>query len=291
MEEIRKTLEELEALYSLEPTIRDVYVEGPSDKAIISWFLCMSGSTSANVYEIEVVDIPPNVLNQLALENNNRGRVIALAMIMDMRLGNATNSVTCICDTDLDEVLVTCPSTSSLLLTDYTSLDMYTISEDAIAKLLLLAFNRRSPSGSDVLAAITEPARELFLLRLVNRALALALTPVAWHRCCTIRSGAILFDHHEYTRRYLNASGKISAFTVVSAYIERVRGSLNSDIRKSANSHDLLEILALYLHKVLRINDNITEFSLRRLLFVSASFSDLQKETMFSTLTNRLANY
>ena len=37
--EIRRTLDELVARYVLEPDLRDIYVEGKTDKLFLEWFL------------------------------------------------------------------------------------------------------------------------------------------------------------------------------------------------------------------------------------------------------------
>ena len=64
-EQERRNIDELITRYEYEPEIRDIYVEGPSDKAFITWFLSESGAVKVDVYEIEVVDIPPEILDNL----------------------------------------------------------------------------------------------------------------------------------------------------------------------------------------------------------------------------------
>jgi hypothetical protein len=53
----RRTIEELIARYELEPTLRDIYVEGYTDALFFRWFLQKSNATNAIVYEIDCVEI------------------------------------------------------------------------------------------------------------------------------------------------------------------------------------------------------------------------------------------
>ena len=53
----QRTLEEILTLYNLEPSLADIYVEGDTDKAIISWFLSRLSKSHVRVYTIDIIDI------------------------------------------------------------------------------------------------------------------------------------------------------------------------------------------------------------------------------------------
>jgi len=86
MREIRRKLDEIIARYDLNPSFCDVYVEGDSDRGILESFFEDLGNLEVVVYDIDTVEIPSAVLRELGLENNNRGRVIALARALYERL-------------------------------------------------------------------------------------------------------------------------------------------------------------------------------------------------------------
>jgi hypothetical protein len=68
--EIRRTLDELVARYVLEPDLRDIYVEGKTDKLFLEWFLRNRGIEDIAVYEIETVDISADKLFEPQLKDN-----------------------------------------------------------------------------------------------------------------------------------------------------------------------------------------------------------------------------
>ena len=53
MSQERRTIAELVARYELEPTLRDVYVEGRFDSAVLTWLFRERGCVDAVVYEID----------------------------------------------------------------------------------------------------------------------------------------------------------------------------------------------------------------------------------------------
>ncbi len=62
MDNERRTLEELVTRYQLEPELRDIYVEGKTDKILLEWFLEQKGVENFAVYEIDTVEIPTQKL-------------------------------------------------------------------------------------------------------------------------------------------------------------------------------------------------------------------------------------
>ena len=102
MDEYRRTVSELLARYELEPTIRDVFVEGDGDSAIINWFTEEVGCKNVFVYDIGTVDVSEEFLTRLGLTNNNRSRVIALSKGLSSHSRALSGRVVCIVDRDFD---------------------------------------------------------------------------------------------------------------------------------------------------------------------------------------------
>src|SRR5258708_13620755 len=112
-----KTIEELIARYTLHPLLCDVYVEGETDKDFIRWFLDRCGRLTVAVYPITRLNISGDLLVNSGAENNNRTRVIFLALTLERQLGRLLR-VSCIADADFDFVLAIPNKAALLLLTD-----------------------------------------------------------------------------------------------------------------------------------------------------------------------------
>ena len=95
----RRTIAELFARYELEPELADVFVEGTFDREILVQSLneVQSGYT---FYEIDVIDIPQDILKKHRLSCGNKQRVIALARELSTLPDNVQYQ--CLVDKDLD---------------------------------------------------------------------------------------------------------------------------------------------------------------------------------------------
>jgi hypothetical protein len=80
MEIYRRTIEEIIVRYELEPSLRDIYVEGLEDKSLIEWFLSQHGQTNCAIYDVDTIEIPAELLFAENLVDGNRSRVIFLAL-------------------------------------------------------------------------------------------------------------------------------------------------------------------------------------------------------------------
>src|SRR5688500_15267818 len=125
MELPRRQLSELLTLYELEPTLRDVFVEGPFDVSIINWFLHEKGCQDVGVYDISTIEIPDGEILNRGRKANNRERVIYLAEFMQNSLQPNKNQITCIVDRDFSDFLQDRRDIECLLYTDYSCMEMY----------------------------------------------------------------------------------------------------------------------------------------------------------------------
>src|SRR5688500_9437013 len=117
LSEYRRELHELAARYENEPTLRDVYVEGEFDSTVVSWFFQEHGCDEVVVYEIDTVDVPVDVLKKCALDEGQKGRVIATCKELEAA-GCPTQSVAGIVDRDCDALIGVTHNSPLLLFTD-----------------------------------------------------------------------------------------------------------------------------------------------------------------------------
>lgn len=285
----RRTIDELIALYSLEPTLRDIYVEGPIDKSVIEWFVSSAELNSVGVFDIEMVEVPPEDLIEFHVENNNKGRLIALAHILERNL-SVLNIATCIVDKDFDEILENLVTCSMLLYTDYSCIEMYMLNEKAISKTIALGIRRKGLTVDNIFEVLNNIGRDLFLIRLINVVLGLSLKNIEWHNCCDVKSGVAHFDRNEYIKRYLNASGQVKRFDEFVAVVDSFQERLNPDLRNCLNGHDFVEVISWFVRKTFRSRANLTAGEIGNLLYMSLEYSDVADEPMFAQLLKRLSS-
>jgi hypothetical protein len=84
----RRTIAELIARYEVEPTLRDVYVEGDFDAALVSWFLRHHRCDGVVVYTIDTVNVPKDQVISAGLEDGEKGRVICACQQLAAALGH-----------------------------------------------------------------------------------------------------------------------------------------------------------------------------------------------------------
>lgn len=205
----RRTLNELEQRYRLEPTLRDLYVEGTRDKWMYEWYLKARGCTDISVFNIDSIEIDSDVLDAHGLSSGNRDRVVALALELDQRFPEPINSVRCVADSDFNFVLPNNVSADHLLYTDYTSLDLYTYNEWAISKLTVIT-NMGEQDIRPMLDNITPILNELFIARAASNHLKLGARFPEFLNYCTLQDGLVAFNGDDCFSNWLNSNGLAS---------------------------------------------------------------------------------
>src|SRR5215207_1280683 len=132
----QRTIDELIARYRHEPTLRAAYVEGETDRGVFDWAFDVGDKKDVAVYEISSVYVPVDEIFNLGLKDNNRGRVITLAHLLQPHLARGSNQVTCVADKDLDIILGVHHPIKNLLFTDYTCIEMYMYTSRHLSKFL-----------------------------------------------------------------------------------------------------------------------------------------------------------
>jgi hypothetical protein len=284
----RRAIDELVALYELEPAIRDVYVEGDLDEALVQWFLLEAQVPIASVTEIGAVDVPSALVKSRGLDNNNRGRLTALAEIMEEQFGGDFVSLTCIVDADFDRILGEENGCRLLLMTDYACMEMYLFDVQHLTKFLHVVIRKFPRTADDVRAAIQQPLTDLFAIRLADRVLRWGIPIVAFEGCCEITQTGVRLDVAEYVDRCLNAgqrhSDKEEFEQTRLKYLEKLKG----DVRNFVHGHDLLNLLGWYLRK--HKGHKLSRETVDRSFFACAESASLGKEVMFQRLLDRVTS-
>jgi len=283
----QRTIEELITLYELEPQLRDIYVEGPTDVSFIGWFLDQVGKDNVIVYDISTVDISVQVIQSHSLENNNRDRVIALAIELESRLVEPTIQVTCIVDRDFDLILNKEYECNLLLFTDYTSIEMYLYCEKCLDKFINLYLRGFPFSAGYLLARLSSVLQEVFLIRLANKLLGLELEWMTFERCCHVDRGEVVFDADVFVTRYLNKNSVLERQGEFRSVVDTWRSKLTNESRCQMHGHDFISLLAWYIAKH-GVNSKLARPEIvERTLFSCIELKQIADERLFQSLAAR----
>jgi hypothetical protein len=100
----RRTIKDLVARYTLEPTLRDVYVEGRFDQRILRLFFREAGCDKPSINVIDFVHIPEQLLTKYQATRGEKTELLALASEIHSILGD-TQGFTAVVDADFDRLL------------------------------------------------------------------------------------------------------------------------------------------------------------------------------------------
>lgn len=271
--------------YKLEPSLRDIYVEGETDASMIRWFLKEQGNVNAVVYHVSTVDLPKEKVEGWHQENSNRGRVISLAL--ELAAANLLPQATCIVDSDFDIVLNCRQGPKNLVFTDYSCMEMYFFNHWHFEKVFSLVFGKEITDLQAIMGSIASVLQELFLIRLANHLLNLKFGCMTMTACCQIEELEIKFDSSEYLKRYLNKNSGYSQIKSIEQKVEECRRLLRLDCREQMHGHDFLDLLSWYIRKA-GLAQRCDDVSISRTLFACLEASKLSTEGLFLTLQHRI---
>jgi hypothetical protein len=283
----RREITELAAMYELEPSLRDVYVEGPLDRSLVEWFLSEAHASSATVREIDSINVPAALVEKAGFENNNRGRVLALAKAIEDQLGPQSLPVTCVIDADFDYVLGTNHALTILLSTDYSSMELYFFDAAPLQKFLQLVIRGFPKSAQTLLTEVTDALSQLFAIRFASHVLHWNMPLVAFERCLSMAAQGVQLDVPEFIDRCLNSAGRFCEKAEFERVLNELRLSLTGDVRKRVNGHDFLNVLAWYVrhHKGQSVPKGFD-----RSLVACVDFSTLRSNPLFEKLLERVSS-
>jgi hypothetical protein len=282
----RRSVPELISLYKYEPQIRDVFVEGSTDRSLYSWFLHTIGARDVVVREIRDVAVTEQYLQKHGLSPGCRSEVVALAYELCGALQLPAFQVTCIIDKDFGEPDP--PVCEILLMTDYTSVELYCYDTVVLDKYLALGLSGFPHTGERILASITEVLYTLFAIRHVNQLPKYRVSLLRIDRSLTISRDKVEFDLRDYTRRMLLAAGRGSEIEAFLATCAQVRAAFTLENRNHIHGHDFVSVLTMYLKKVRGSLKDLTEDIVRGGLVTSLELQWIEQFPLFVKLAVRV---
>lgn len=235
----RRTVDYLVALYELEPSIKDVFVEGQVDRTIIEWYLGEVGRDQVSVYEIDVIHVEVK-------RGGNRGRVIELSRILDERLWSAVDGKLCIVDRDCDDFLGGIVVNRFLAYTDPTCIEGYLAKEDLLGKFSLLYFRDRNVLSKDIVFQVIETLKKVYLVRLIKRVLCPSIRWISFTRCCEKQGNKIVYDLKDHIERILTSGGRSETIVEFLSQVDQYRERVREFEPICLNGHDFFELVIWY---------------------------------------------
>jgi hypothetical protein len=278
------------ARYELHPERRDVFVEGERDQGLIRAFLENEEKNDVSVFSISVVNIAAHLVLEKSLPHpSRRSEVITLALELEAREIPSRQAV-CVADADSEYLLPTGLACPLLLLTDFTSMELYAFTQETVHRVLLVVSPNTGTSGSELLADFVGPLQFLFSARAANCDLKFGLSWIEnIDKFFSVQDDRVQFDEKEFMKRYLVdrlAEAMVAAFQI---RLQQIQALLSSDVRCRIRGHDFVKLLTWYLRKPENCR-HLNEDSVRQMLYVTLQPDQLAGHPMFSSLLKRITS-
>lgn len=261
----KRTVEEIISICKLEPSTKNIYVEGISDKLVIDNFLKKQKINDISVFDIDCIDfsevfakISPSDLN--VLKDSNKEKVAFLALKVEKEAENC--HFLGIIDRDLDFVNDHIKSGKYISYTDYNSMEMYLFSRDYIAALLKNTF--RITSNVDFykfINSIGHVCRTLFYIRAYLESFNGSMVDIKKDFSYDKKCNICQFNIKSYIKKIVQVNKTInSADNLYKEIIEKVNTPID-DIRLEIKGHDYIKVLYLSICKHKKVNMNEIELA------------------------------
>lgn len=266
----------------LEPNLKSILVEGPSDRWLVEWYLGLKSGNNPKVLEIDWVDVSAEKLKSQGLSSGNRSRLIVLSKTLAE--SSANPSILCIIDRDLDIIDNTNYENDYLVYTDYCCMEMFFANTDALERLFYTYFGKSTAFHFRWIENVFSICDQLFWIRAALNSLALPLSLPEIKKCCTARHDFLDFDEKLFIKKVVNKSSDthIEKKIVETAKSLKLKNKL--DYRNKINGHDFIETLSTFGNGVLKSQAFSRKEILGRLILSLGSREQLEKTNLFSRL-------
>lgn len=248
----RRTVSDLVARYTLEPTLRDVFVEGAFDEQIVRQFFSKTSREHPSVTCIDTIEISDDLLAKHRLTRGEKNEILALAEEIFVTLGDVPG-ITCIIDADCDRILGTLSTNPLILATDFTSMDMYWLSDETVGRFFAV-MGEPSWNIETLTSHLASTGKEIFLVRAASQSIKLRAAIIPIRKYCTRIQSTLSFDAPRYRETLLQTAGAWDKLDQVVSEIERLSLIIDKDMRNYLCGHDLTELLFIaYREKLGRL--------------------------------------
>jgi hypothetical protein len=284
----RGNIDELIAQYLFEPTTRDIWVEGLTDKDFFEWYLQARGIVGASILPIDSIEIDISDVLARGYEDGCKGRAMALAEVLEEKLATDAAKPIFVVDADADYLLGVVCSNKLVLKTDYCDLQLYSFNDVTLNKFLKLVIRSFPLTGNQVIDIVQPILIKLFLFRVANNILRWGLKPVPYLNACRLRDGAIVFNWEKHTVDYLRTKNRLKDRVIFESQVSSLESKRLADARKMINGHDLTWLLTWFIRSVKKKSTTPGFDQTDGPLMSCIEAVNLSSEALFSNLEARL---
>jgi hypothetical protein len=230
--------------FEMDPSRREVYVEGETDRRFLEWIVEVEKSEDARILIIDTVDLP-------RVEGGEKGRVLAFA---EMAL-EKVDRIRFFVDADTDR-LNNIERPANVTLTDLRDMEGYIFQHPCFDKLIRLGLLKENVRTDELLGGMLDAARRLAALHLVSdqEKLGLKFTKVSPGKYTSFKvsAQAFDFDFDRYFRRLLQASGvSLSEMSGIIALLDdKIRALAGYSDLQIVRGHDMVSMLEAVLESL-----------------------------------------
>ncbi len=239
----RHSLAALTAKYRLEPSLRDVYVEGPFDKAILVEAFSSSGRNDIGIYEIECVAVDASRVSLAGEDLGAKGRVVALAKHLEATVPSVEKQVICLVDADTDRIRGVLETCMILMYSDGTSFDGFMMTPQVLERFLRRRCGEFPLSAHQVLRQVNAPLRKRFAQRLALQAMGKPETGISLRKDVEFRGRQFVFREGRYKQRLLQKAQLSHREDEFDEYVRLALRVLTMEMSQCVHISDFLECL------------------------------------------------
>ena len=280
----KRTVDEVISICKLEPSSKNIYVEGISGKLVIDNFLKKQKKSDISVYNIDCIDfnevfakLPHSKLN--ILKDSNKEKVAYLAFEVENChfLG--------IIDRDLDFVNNHVKSGKYLSYTDYNSMEIYLFSYDNIDALLKNSFRITTNVNVDnFMKSIGDVCRVLFYIRACLESSNGSIVDFKKNLSYNRKNNACSLDIEKYINKIAQANRMVCSFDGLYKEIQEKLAKSVDDIRLEIKGHDFIKVLYFSICKHKKVS--MDESELANTFWVYLDDRVLLNEPLFQRICN-----
>lgn len=289
----KRTVKETVTMYQYEPTLKDIYVEGITDKLVMERFLHKNNVKKTKVKDISDINFDELPDEQKHIKENNKNKLIELARLLKEEYEDTLQYITCIIDKDFDEILQNIVINKNYLTyTDFNSLELYLFNEHTFEIFYKNILRTFPATPKKTVRELQKAVVNIFLIRLSininydNKEKKFELTNLKKAVKINKKNNTIQFAHNEYLIKILNNNNLRGELQKYQSTINKYEKKCVKDIKNYIRGHDFITIFFFYVNKI-KNNIGLTEETLERSLFQCIDFSELRKNNLFTYILEK----
>lgn len=284
MSDIKRKFSEALAIAKFEPGLKNIYVEGVSDKYLVNNFFAYHKIADATVFEIDAIDfseVYEKKGKELAniYKKSNKQRVILLAQTIEEEAKDNGSRTLCIIDVDWDYVLNQKYSGRYMSYTDYNSMEMYLFNSDIIRQYLQEGHRIATVKEENLLDSLSILCRQVFHIHGLLHERGKQMLDNNKYFSFDKNTQTCSIDINNYLDATLNKNDLMAEKGMIKKIYDERMDQPCDDVRYEIRGHDFVYYLYQCTRKIKKMDMNSDEFA--NMFWRFADFEGMAKESLF----------